>query len=99
MPCSRTAFSALTLLALAVLSLPSPGNSQVPKPAGKRGPGNAPYPAGPPRLRLVRHARVSLLASSPTGTVAESEPNNSVSQADLATLTDTATGAIDPSGD
>lgn len=99
------AHAAPLLLAAALLAIPQRGTAQVPQRTAKRAMGAAGYPAWPSRLRLRGQLRMKSLtavpsiAAAPTPTVTESEPNDSVTQADLVALGDTAAGTIDPAGD
>jgi hypothetical protein len=99
MPSTRTACAAVNLLAAGLLAIPVPGLAQVPKRTSKSAPSAGAYPSGPPRLRLWRHSSLRSVVAAPAATVTETEPNNTVAQATLVTLGDTASGAINPAGD
>jgi streptogramin lyase len=99
MPLDRATPVVFSLIAAAIVALPSPGHAQVPKARAEQVPGTVVYPPRPTRLRPLRHSRVALLAASPTSTVVESEPNDSASKANVVMLADTATGTINPAGD
>lgn len=93
-----TAHATLGVLALFCFALPVAVPAQVPHVAPKRAP-KATYPAGPLRPRLPRQPLMPVRAAAPAATVAESEPNNAVSQANLMVLGDTASGTVDPASD
>ncbi len=90
---------ALAILGAGCLAIPLPIHAQVPHRISKPGLSTGTYAAGSKRLKLARHRPLTFLAASPTASLVESEPNDSVSQANTVTLGDTATGSIDPAGD
>ena len=99
MPLDRATPLVLIVTIAVFAGIPMSASAQVPKTSAKRLPGSAQYPGGPLRHWLTRQPIMRMFAASPAASVTESEPNDSVSHANLVLLGDTITGAINPAGD
>lgn len=95
----RAVCHALILLTVTLVALPTTGRAQIPTRHTKSAAQAAMLRSLRPRTVPITRAHAALFTASPTATVTESEPNDSIAVANVVTLGDTVGGAIDPAGD
>jgi hypothetical protein len=87
------------LIAGVVAMMPATIAAQVPRPQPKPIRSQATRPSMAESQRAQGAGRVTRSALAPTATLSESEPNDSIPDADAVAVGDTVSGVIDPTGD